>query len=413
MKNRVAASIALSALFLCWANIGWAQSVTEFPAKTASSTPRGLTDGPGQTVWYGTHSTRKIGRIDLTQLSDCQTVPSCITEYQIPNTAPGTDPYNLVMAPDGTIWFTEGFGGKVGRLDPTKLTGCASTPTVCITEYTPPTAGTPIAITVGPDGNIWFNGSKTVRVDLTKLTGCETVATHCMTEFPIVAGSLAAGSDGNLWGTLHQPFAMPPAAIERIDMSKLPGCDSDSTKCLTLFPITAAGSNPDVAASGPDGNIWFTDFSGTKMGKVDLSALAGCVSGSCITETSLPAPFAGSLGDLTAGPDGGIWFLDGGNHVGRLATSGQVTASISIPTAGAGAARIRKGPDGNLWITEGAADKIGRVNLTGGGGNPTPTPTPTPGTPTRTPTGTSSGAPRGHVTPLNYPTPRGAVAGRQ
>jgi len=411
MKN--GARVAFSALLFCgWASAGGAQTVTEFPAKTSASTPRGLTGGPGQTVWYGTHSTMRIDRVDLTQLSDCLTVPSCITEYQIPNTASGTDPYNLVMAPDGTIWFTEGFGGKVGRLDPAKLTGCASTPTVCITEYKPPTPNqVPFAITVGPDHNIWFTESVGIaRIDLTKLTGCETIATQCMTEFPIIAGSLATGSDGNLWGT----FSPPPSKIERIDMSKLTGCQADTTKCLTTFLIPTASSSPDNAVAGSDGNIWFTE-TGPKIARVDLGALAGCASGSCITEFSLSAPISGFLVNLTAGPDGALWFLDGANHIGKLATSGQVTASISIPTAGAGAARIRTGPDGNLWITEGIANKIGRVNLTGGGGNPTPTPTPTPpsGTPTRTPTGTSGGAPRGHVTPLNYPTPRGAVAGRQ
>ena len=383
-----------------------AQGITEFPVPGESSQPRGLAAGPGQTVWYGTHSTRKIGRIDLTLLASCQAnANACMTEYAIPNASAATDPYNLVKGSDGAIWFTEGGGNKLGRLDPAKLTGCSSVPTTCITEYA--TSPVPFNIALGPDGNIWFSDSSGIgRVDLTKLVGCETVPTTCITHYPITGNNPVAGQDGNVWCLLYST----PAGIGRIDLSKLAGCESNASRCLTAFPLPS-GSHPDNAVSGSDGNVWFTD-EGPKIGRIALSALASCGSGSCITEFPVGAPFVGNLASLTSGPDAALWFLDNGsNSVGRITTSGQVTNQYPIPTANSGPQRIRTGPDGNLWFTEDTANKIGRVTF-GGGGNPTPTPTRSV-TPTPTPTGTSQSSPRSHVTPLHQPTPKTNVNGRQ
>ncbi len=340
-----------------------AQTITEFPVLAPASEPRGLASGPGQTMWYGTHGTRKIGRIDLTRLEGCQANPSvCIMEIPIPNTTSGTDPYNLVQGSDGAIWFTEGAGNKVGRLDPSRLEGCAAAPTLCITEYASPSTF-PFSIASGPDGNIWFTaGGKVARVDLSRLAGCQAAPATCITTFSISAGSVAAGPDGNVWCTLFGP-----SGIGRIDLSRIAGCETDSSKCLTAF-ATPSGTNPDHPVAGPDGNIWFTD-NGPKIGRVDLKALAGCASGSCITEFPVAAPF-GNLADLTSGPDGALWFIDfSSNSVGRLSTAGQVTNQYAISTPGANAQRIRTGPDGSLWLTEDLANKIGRLPL----GPPPPT----------------------------------------
>lgn len=385
-----------------------AQAITEFPVPVSSSSPRGLTAGPGQTVWYGTHSTQKIGRIDLTLLASCQAnANACMTEYPIPGATNATDPYNLVKGSDGAIWFTEGAGNKIGRLDPGKLTGCSTIPTNCITGYASSPGMFPFNIALGPDGNVWFSDSAGIaRVDLTKLVGCETTPATCITHYPITGNNPVPGQDGNVWCLLYSP-----SGIGRIDLSKLTGCQSDATKCLTSFPLPT-NSHPDNAAAGPDGNIWFTD--GPNVGRIDLSALGSCSSGSCITEFPVSTQPNTFLVNLTSGPDGGLWFLNSStNMVERMSTSGQVTNQYSIPTLQSGPQRIRTGPDGNLWFTEGIG-KIGRLNPSGGGGgNPTPTPTPTLAvSPTRTPTGTSSGPARGRVTPVRPPTPKSNIEGR-
>jgi virginiamycin B lyase len=90
--------------------------------------------------------------------------------------------------------------------------------------------------------------------------------------------------------------------------------------------------------------------------------------------TGLPAP----------APEGGTGGHAGGNRAsgGRAGTAGNATGGTSrrgcaagegawciteftIPTAGSNASRITAGPDGNLWFTETASDKIGRITPDG------------------------------------------------
>ena len=74
------------------------------------------------------------------------------------------------------------------------------------------------------------------------------------------------------------------------------------------------------------------------------------------------------LGDITAGPDGAVWFTEiipnaqNGNvtitgKIGRITPAGQIS---EFPLSSNSYARgITAGPDGNLWFTE--PGKIGRI----------------------------------------------------
>src|SRR5439155_25813551 len=68
---------------------------------------------------------------------------------------------------------------------------------------------------------------------------------------------------------------------------------------------------------------------------------------------------------ITAGPDGNLWFTEeAGNKIGRISPSGAIS---EFPLAvGAMPGGIVAGPDGNLWFSERGADKIGRISPTGG-----------------------------------------------
>src|SRR5690349_6951631 len=56
---------------------------------------------------------------------------------------------------------------------------------------------------------------------------------------------------------------------------------------------------------------------------------------------------------ITAGPDGNLWFTEYlGDRIGKITTAGVVSEYSSGITAGAGPYDITAGPDGNLWFTE-------------------------------------------------------------
>jgi hypothetical protein len=66
-------------------------------------------------------------------------------------------------------------------------------------------------------------------------------------------------------------------------------------------------------------------------------------------------------GEITAGPDGNMWFTEPGlNRIGRITPRGRIS-QYPLPSADSQPAGIAAGPDGNLWFTESQANKIGRI----------------------------------------------------
>ena len=81
-----------------------------------------------------------------------------------------------------------------------------------------------------------------------------------------------------------------------------------------------------------------------------------------VTAYPVPTPNGGPAG-ITAGPDGALWFTErAGNRIGRITTPGAIT-EYPIPTAGARPFGITVGPDGALWFTE--SGQIGRITTAG------------------------------------------------
>jgi streptogramin lyase len=121
------------------------------------------------------------------------------------------------------------------------------------------------------------------------------------------------------------------------------------------FPVTTPNSNPFGIASGPDGNIWFTESAGNKIGKMTT---AGAISEYTVpTSSSFPA-------NIVAGPNGALWFTERfGSNVGEITTGGSFS---EFPTAmGASPVGIAVGSNGALWFSEQQAPQFGQVT-TGG-----------------------------------------------
>jgi streptogramin lyase len=97
-------------------------------------------------------------------------------------------------------------------------------------------------------------------------------------------------------------------------------------------------------ALGPDGNLWFTENSAKKIGKVTPTGT--------ITEYAIP-PNGGNIfpESITNGPDGALWFTSG-SEVGRITTAGSLT-SLPPEASLIGFYAIVTGPDGNLYYSGG------------------------------------------------------------
>jgi virginiamycin B lyase len=77
--------------------------------------------------------------------------------------------------------------------------------------------------------------------------------------------------------------------------------------------------------------------------------------GGPITEFAFPRTNAQTQG-IATGPDGALWFTETAfNKIGYVTPAGDVK-EFRLPTVNAGAYNIAAGPDGALWFTEGGDD---------------------------------------------------------
>ena len=83
--------------------------------------------------------------------------------------------------------------------------------------------------------------------------------------------------------------------------------------------------------------------------------------GGRITEFDIPTPVGRPFAAIAVGPDGNLWFTElFGNKIGRITTAGAIT-EYPIPTAASTPYGIAAGPDGGLWFTQAGGNKIGRI----------------------------------------------------
>ncbi len=337
---------------------------------TPISQPTTVITGPDGNVYFTEQLGNKIGRLNTALLNDGDPAND-ITEFPIPTTLPpnpinptgSTRPIAQAFDNNGMLWFNELFGNAIGRFDPATGT---------ITEFPLPVPNSqPGGMTLGPNGNIWFNENTTNRIgrfDPNTIDPANPAAT--ITYFVI-------------------PTTVPPTAPPPVG-------DNPS-----------GSSQPRFIRPGPDGNIYFTEFASNKIGRINLNLLNDGDPANDISEFNVPfdpnvvpqpnavpvgvpgVPTSNILGSsqprgLAPGPDGNMWFTEfAANKIGRLnlallddADPANDVTEFEIPTPNSIPFGIVAGPDGNLWFAEHGVGKIGVISPQGDFLAEIPLPTP-------------------------------------
>ena len=205
--------------------------------------------------------------------------------------------------------------------------------------------------TAGPASIWWRTRQSTAtgarrrrRPDLEPLESRRLLAS--IAEISVPSGPVAApdrittGPDGNLWFT-------------EFDSGQI-GMVNPATQQVTEFPLPQRNAQPFDITAGPDGNVWFTEFNTSQIGMINPGTHK-------ITEYATPTSNAEPY-DITAGPTGSdtLWFTEwDSNQIGVInASTGKITEYV-IPTPNAVPEGITVGPGGNIWFTETMAGKIG------------------------------------------------------
>jgi len=118
------------------------------------------------------------------------------------------------------------------------------------------------------------------------------------------------------------------------------------------FVLPPANQNPGPMILDPDGNVWLVDSGeGRRILRITPDGTINAL------------PVAGTFTG-TAGPDRAVWFVDEFNEILRVTVDGKLT-QFPMPRTRAGLSSITAGRDGNLWFTEGWANRIGRITPAG------------------------------------------------
>ncbi len=284
--------------------------MSSFQTSVALDGITAITKGPDGNLWFTESIGNKIGRI---------TPEGIIVEFLVPTA--GSGPNDITLGPDGNLWFTERVENKIGRITPQGI----------LTEFNLPSGSIlPGGITSGPDGNVWFTVSFPSRVG--RITPAGVITEFAVSDVSGFPDSITTGPDGNLW------FIGSSGNIGRITPA------GESTEfALPIIPSppgTYIYKQLGAITTAPDGNLWFTEqvivllpafFAGSAI--VEHTSWVGRITPSGIsTEFAVPTDYSQPTG-ITVGPDGNIWFTEArGNKLGQVVLKQPDAQPMSIPT---------------------------------------------------------------------------------
>lgn len=278
-----------------------------FYTPTPGSWPAYIAAGPERSMWFSETFTARIGRV---------TMEGQMTEFSLP---PGDDVEGVAAGPDGNVWFTEPAANKIGRM----------TPEGVVTSF-PIDGGNPDprGITRGPDGNLWyaeFNDGYIGRV----------TPQGVITRFPTPEGqysgpwAITTGPDGNLWFT--ESFA------NRI------GRFNPRTEIFEpSLAVPTQDATPWGIVTARDKHIWFTERTGDKIAEVlDSGKVREFAIGQAQSYPEAIAP----------GSDGKLWFTEllAGNLDNIDPKTGKFGPIVTLPS-GSIPIGIAQGPNENDWF---------------------------------------------------------------
>jgi streptogramin lyase len=271
-----------------------------FNSPNPGATPFGITEGPSRApsaIDFTAARTLSGGMSEVEQLTPGRFILSHTND----------DPKMITGGPDGYLWYTDTTNNRIARLDP-------ANPMLAPTYYQLATGSSPWGIAAGQDGNIWFT-------------------------------ELGFSAEGQF----------RPSMIGRIN----PTTGQLSEFAITTSPPTNPARPYDITATAT--GVAFTEFNANKVGVLhyDMTGFA---------ESTIPTASSAPWG-IATGPDGNLYFLEqAGNKVGWANASGVVQGEFqpllrvsSQPTL------ITRGPDNNLWFTETGSNRIGKVDFSRAG----------------------------------------------
>jgi streptogramin lyase len=209
-----------------------------------------------------------------------------------------------------------------------------------------------------------------VDADGNYILGAGTPVPSLTSNSAVIVVSTPAPSSPNTF-TLTHPISSTSQGPVPITFAVTPSADSGATVqsnstnvgiaggtqicgILTEYTLPNTSAGPEGITSGPDGNLWFTEFNTGKIGSITTSGT--------ITEYSTGNSLSGPY-DITAGHNNELWFTETAGGIGSSTTAGVVT-SFTTGLSGTKPQGITVDATDTPWFTECGTNSI--ANLSGG-----------------------------------------------
>ena len=374
-------------------------NVTQWAVPTASAGPWDITTGSDGKIWFTEHYTNQIGSFD----------PVSQTFHEVATPASNSNPYGITVDAHNNVWFTE-------NSDAVALIGEYTSAGV-LNEYkirntqTAGTGLTPHMITVAPNGSIWWSEGFVSAIATLNPAAAQPGTNNGVTEYPYTpscggcgshTSGISADTQGNIWldDSLQNTFGSFPVGGGAFSFYNSPsgghphdGLNVDSQNRVwfdeefagKLAEAIQSGSSPSPSPSptspspspsptstpaslgadtfqrasqalwgkASDGQTWGGDAN--SQGAFSVSGNTGLVSntggnsysavlGPAATNAEVYATgsmssFASSnFGDVLRWTDGNDWYkayIDGANLVLQKKVAGSAAVLASVPFAAA------------------------------------------------------------------------------
>ena len=234
----------------------------------------------------------------------------------------------LVMADNGDIWFTERLTNRIGVL---RDDGA-------INEFQISTPdGYALGVDIDAHGNIWFAERQGNRIGF--ITPAGAITEIEMPKPNSEPRTIYVDTRGRVWYTAREANEI--------------GYYDTGTKSFNHILIPTKLARPAGIAEGKDGEIYFVQMVGNKIGKIDADK---------VTEYTLPTSFAAPF-KIVAGEQGILWFTEVyGNAIGRFEPHTGAITEYKIPTKDSRPGGISIDGQGRIWFVEQKGNKVGYLD---------------------------------------------------
>ena len=268
-----------------------------------------------------------------------------ITEYDLPRK--DAQPHDVVMTPDGMVWYSDFSHQFVGELDPAtgKVTDVA---TPVLRPEEPKGA---LDLEFDPKGNLWLSGMYQAGIYKIDPKSKQVTAYPFPKEWlnPTTQASMVSPShddvDGKVWTNnqdTHLHYRLDLATGKYEDLGQ--AADKNGTH------INAYGMPTDL-----DNNVYLLNFGGTTIGRRDAKT-------NVVTIWKTPLPFSRPRrGRVDA--DNILWFAEyGANGIGRFDPKTNVIKEWQLPTPWDAPYDVVKANNGEIWTGSMLTDRVARLN---------------------------------------------------